>query len=110
MKNTWLLVISFLVAFGTNAQQVDLKKSPWHIVTAYSADYSGIALANGKIGLLSSDKPFKVESIILNNVYDEFMFDSISKCVTSRIVKGINFANLEMVVDGEKVTEKKIGR
>ena len=108
MKNTWLLVISFLVAFGANAQQVDLKKSPWHIVTAYSADYSGIALANGKIGLLSSDKPFKVESIILNNVYDEFMFDSISKCVTSRIVKGINFANLEMVVDGEKVTEKNI--
>ena len=108
MKNTWLLVISFLVAFGANAQQVNLKKSPWHIVTAYSADYSGIALANGKIGLLSSDKPFKVESIILNNVYDEFMFDSISKCVTSRIVKGINFANLEMVVDGEKVTEKNI--
>jgi len=108
MKNTWLLVISFLVAFGANAQHVDLKKSPWHIVTAYSADYSGIALANGKIGLLSSDKPFKVESIMLNNVYDEFMFDSISKCVTSRIVKGINFANLEMVVDGEKVTEKNI--
>ena len=108
MKNTLLLVISFLLTLGANAQQVDLKKSPWHIVTAYSADYSGIALANGKIGLLSSDKPFKVESIILNNVYDEFMFDSIGKCVTSRIVKGINFANLEMVVDGEKVTEKNI--
>ena len=108
IKNTWLLVISFLMTLGANAQQVDLKKSPWHIVTAYSADYSGIALANGKIGLLSSDKPFKVASIILNNVYDEFMFDSIGKCVTSRIVKGINFANLEMVIDGEKVTEKNI--
>ena len=108
IKNTWLLVISFLLTLGANAQQVDLKKSPWHIVTAYSADYSGIALANGKIGLLSSDKPFKVASIILNNVYDEFMFDSIGKCVTSRIVKGINFANLEMVIDGEKVTEKNI--
>lgn len=108
MKNICILVLSVFTIFGANAQKSDLKNSPWHIVTEYSADYSGIALANGRIGLLSSNKPFQVESIILNNVYDEFMFDSINKCVTSRVLKGVNFANLEIVVDGVKITEKDI--
>lgn len=108
MKKNWLFIYILLVTFGATAQQYDIKNSPWHIVTSYCADYSGIALANGKIGLLSSNKPFKVESIILNNVYDEYMFDSINKCVTSRVLKGINFANLEMVIDGENITERNI--
>lgn len=108
MKNIFILLLSVFAAFGTKGQTFNLKNSPWHIVSEYNTDYSGIALANGRLGLLSSNKPFEIESIILNNVYDEYMFDSINKCITSRVLKGINFANLKLTVDNEKLTDKNI--
>lgn len=93
-----LMNVSF---YAVNAQ--DLANSPWHITATNFKNYSGITLANGRIGLLPSEKPFQVEQIILNNV-----FDKESPLGVSKILLGMNFGNLEVEIDGEKITETNI--
>lgn len=108
MRKHWLILITLSLNILVQAQKTSVDASPWHIVATDFPNYSGIALANGRIGLLSSAKPFQTESLILNNVFDEYMFDSINQCVTSRVMHGINFAQLDMSIDGELLTEKNI--
>lgn len=75
----------------------------WHISTTNAQNYTGIVVANGRFGILPSEKPFEVEHIILNNV-----FDKASVLGVSRVLKGMNFGNLELEINGEKVTENNI--
>jgi trehalose/maltose hydrolase-like predicted phosphorylase len=89
-----LLQIS-LVAFGQSDE--------WNISTSNKSDYTGIAIANGRIGMLSSNKPLEIQHIILNNVYEK---DPDLKI--SQIVLGMNFGNLEIYIDGEKISDDNI--
>lgn len=97
MKNIFL--ISFLMAglclYGQN--------DGWHITTTDKTDYTGIAIANGRIGILTSDKPLEVQHVVLNNVYD---VDPSQK--VSQVLHGMNFGNLDMYIDGEKITTENI--
>ena len=76
---------------------------PWSISSGKVDAYTGIVAANGRIGILPEDKPFEVRSIILNNVYDKE-----SQLGVSKILLGMNFGNLEMEIDGVKITEKNV--
>ena len=98
MKKLWLLV--FLVTFFTKAQE---NNEGWTLSTGKTDKYTGIVAANGRIGILPLDKPFEVESIILNNVYDK-----ASTLGVSRILLGMNFGNLEMKIDGEQITAENV--
>ena len=60
-------------------------------------------MANGRIGMLTSVEPLSIQHIILNNVYD---VDSVLK--VSQILQGMNFGNLDMYIDGEKVTRANV--
>lgn len=91
----------FLLLGKAQAQQ----NSPWHITATNSTDYVGIALANGRIGLMPSEKPLEVKSLILNHV-----FDKESPLGVSKLLLGINFANLELQIDGEKVDESNTSK
>ncbi|MGC1515906.1 MAG: glycoside hydrolase family 65 protein, partial [Maribacter sp.] len=75
----------------------------WHISTTENSNYTGIAIANGRIGMLSSSKPLQIQHVVLNNVYD---VDPNLK--VSQILHGMNFGNLDMYIDGEKITEDNI--
>lgn len=75
----------------------------WHISTNNSKNYTAVVVANGRIGILPSAKPFEVEHIILNNVYEKESVLGVSK-----ILAGMNFGNLDITIDGEKVTEQNI--
>jgi trehalose/maltose hydrolase-like predicted phosphorylase len=98
MKKKLLLLI--MVSTMLNAQQ---DKDGWTITADKVADYTGIIAANGRIGILPSDKPFEVSSIILNNVYDKESALGVSK-----ILMGMNFGNLNIEIDGELITEANI--
>lgn len=75
----------------------------WQITVGKTDKYTGIVAANGRIGILPEDKPFKTKLIILNNVYDkEFPLG------VSRILRGMNFGNLEVEIDGEQITQQNI--
>jgi len=86
---------SILAQVNTNAS--------WYITATDTSNYVGITLANGRMGLLPSEKPFTVSSIILNNVYDKGSAQGVSK-----ILKGLNFANIDISIDGVKVDETNI--
>lgn len=97
MKAIVLMLWSWvsLTAFGQN--------DGWNISTTQRDNYTGIVVANGRIGMLPSARPLEVEHIILNNVYDRE-----SPLGVSKILEGMNFGNLELTVDGERVTEDNI--
>jgi trehalose/maltose hydrolase-like predicted phosphorylase len=75
----------------------------WHISTTNNSDYTGIAIANGRIGMLSAPEPLKIQHIVLNNVYD---VDPNLK--VSQILHGMNFGNLDLYIDGEQITSSNI--
>ncbi len=77
--------------------------SLWEIRATNPENYVGIALSNGRIGLMPSSEPFQVKSIILNNVYDRESENGVSK-----ILPGINFSNLDVVIDGDTVKQSNI--
>ncbi len=79
------------------------QENNWVISSGKVDQYTGIVTANGRIGILPEDKPFKTKSIILNNVYDKE-----SPLGVSKILLGMNFANMDLTVDGELVTESNI--
>lgn len=99
MKKT-LFIISMILPTVLWSQ---IDPSGWTLSTGKVDNYTGIVAANGRIGILPEDKPFEVRSIILNNV-----FDKESQLGVSKILLGMNFGNLEMEIDGEKITEKNI--
>ncbi|MEA1784988.1 glycoside hydrolase family 65 protein [Arenibacter sp. GZD96] len=75
----------------------------WSISASKVEKYTGIVTANGRIGILPEDKPFQTKSIILNNVYDKE-----SPLGVSKILLGMNFANLEVEIDGERITAQNV--
>jgi len=97
MKNILFAILS-LISVAVIAQH-----DGWNISTTNAENYTGIVVANGRIGILPSEKPFGVEQIILNNVYDKG-----GELDVSKILIGMNFGNLEIEIDGEKVTEATI--
>ncbi|MFO8146532.1 MAG: glycosyl hydrolase family 95 catalytic domain-containing protein [Bacteroidota bacterium] len=99
MKNLYFLTI---VIFSTTLWSQS-PEDPWSISSGKVDAYTGIVAANGRIGILPEDKPFEVRSIILNNVYDKE-----SQLGVSKILLGMNFGNLEMEIDEEKITESNV--
>ena len=75
----------------------------WNIYTTATKNYTGIVMANGRIGILPTENPFQTKQIILNNVYDKE-----SPMGVSKILQGMNFGNLELEIDGEKITKNNI--
>jgi len=88
--------------FGIGTRQTG-ENDLWQIRATDPTNYVGIALSNGRIGMVPSAEPFRVKSIILNNVYDRAAANDVSK-----ILEGINFANLDLVIDGDTVRQSNI--
>ncbi len=94
----YLLFLLLLSASWVNAQN-----DGWHITTDSPTDYTGLAIANGRIGMLTSEKPLEIQHVVLNNVYD---VDPVLK--VSQVLLGMNFGNLDLSIDGEAVTAANI--
>ena len=92
MKHVVIVLLS-LSGIVANAQN-----DGWHITTTSQEPYTGIAMSNGRIGMLTSVEPFRVKHTVLNNVYD---VDPVLK--VSQIVHGMDFGNLDVYVDGERL-------
>jgi trehalose/maltose hydrolase-like predicted phosphorylase len=75
------------------------KDKGWVISAQKTKNYAGITVANGRIGVLPSKEPFKINSIILNNV-----FEKESELGVSKIVEAPHFMDLNVYVDGELIT------
>lgn len=99
MKKQIILLLTILICSNLKAQE-----NGWEISTKnINADYTGIAIANGRIGMLSSKKPFQIKHIVLNNVYDVD-----PNLEVSQILHGMNFGNLDVYIDKELISEQNI--
>ena len=59
---------------STASRQAPPAGDAWHIVADNidPANYYGITVANGMIGLVSSPEPMKVKDVVLNGAYDNY--------------------------------------
>ena len=79
------------------------KDDSWTLsATDTAGRYYAIPIANGSIGLMTAKEPFKVKSVILNNVYD-----ARSNRV-STMFDNLNPFCLEVAVDGEVLTSANV--
>ena len=88
-----LAIILILMCFNSSRAQ-SISNSPWHISANENLNYTGVSVANGRIGIVPSAEPGKTKTIILNNVYDKE-----SEFGVSKVLLGINFANLELIIN-----------
>jgi trehalose/maltose hydrolase-like predicted phosphorylase len=67
------------------------------------ANYHGVTVANGMIGLVSSSEPMKVKDVVLNGAYDTY-----GRGRVDNILKGFNFMNMTLDVDGKRIDAKAV--
>lgn len=67
------------------------------------ANYYGVTVANGMIGLVSSPEPMKVKDVVLNGVFDYYQRGRVSN-----ILKTFNHVNMNLDVDGQRIGQKQI--
>lgn len=104
MKKSIILPGIFFLFFSltkTGAQSVDLWK-----ITATSIDpanYYGITVANGMLGIVSSPEPFKVKDVVLAGAYDLY-----GRGRVSNFLRSFNLLNSYLEVDGKRIDKNNI--
>ena len=95
MKKASLTIAALLLAAGIRAAAGD----GWTLSTQSRDNYTGISLANGTVGIVTSQKLFGVSHILLNGVYDRGdAYDGVSNAVFAP-----NFMNVTMKLDGHEI-------
>jgi len=67
------------------------------------ANYYGITVANGMIGIVSSPEPFKVKNVVLAGAYDLYGRGRVSNFLNS-----FNLLNMYLEIDGRRIDIKNI--
>src|SRR5688572_10560666 len=96
-------MIRFLIAFLVPFQL--LSQDAWTVESAsINPDkYYGVTVANGMVGIVSSAEPLKVKDVVLNGVYDYYQRGRVSN-----ILKTFNHVNMNLDVDGKRITAADI--
>lgn len=101
MKFTTLAFFLFIFTFSLSAQDA------WHVVAKdiNPANYYGVTVANGMVGIVSAPEPMRVKDVVLNGVYDYYQRGRVSN-----ILKTFNHVNMNLDVDGRRIGRKDISR
>jgi trehalose/maltose hydrolase-like predicted phosphorylase len=93
------LLITLSASLGSYAQ------NPWVIKADKidPANYYGITVANGMIGVVSSPEPFKVKNVVLAGAYDQYGRGRVSNFLNS-----FNLLNMYLEVDGKRLDAKMV--
>ncbi len=78
-------------------------QDPWKISAAHidPANYYGITVANGMIGIVSSPEPFKVKEVVLAGAYDLY-----GRGRVSNFLRSFNLLNMYLDIDGKRIDGK----
>lgn len=89
----------FVFSVAATAQNIH----PWKISTINinPANYYGITVANGMIGVVSSPEPFKVKEVVLAGAYDLY-----GRGRVSNFLKSFNLLNSYLEIDGKRIDGK----
>ncbi len=92
-------ILTFLGFADLNAQD------PWKIstTTINPANYYGITVANGMIGVVSSPEPFKVKDVVLAGAYDQY-----GRGRVSNFLRSFNLLNMQFGIDGKNIAASDV--
>ena len=96
-----LPIFSCLVLLCTCAFAQD----PWKITASKinPANYYGITVANGMLGIVSSPEAFKVKDVVLAGAYDLY-----GRGRVSNFLKSFNLLNMYMEIDGRRLSNADV--
>jgi len=90
--------------FQMSSAQMTSGINPWVISAVPDpANYSGVTVANGMIGIVSSPQPFQVKDVVLAGAYDLY-----GRGRVSNFLKSFNLLNMHFNVDGAETNAKNI--
>ncbi|MCS3736190.1 glycosyl hydrolase family 95 catalytic domain-containing protein [Mucilaginibacter dorajii] len=98
---TWCSLLTLSISMTVKAQDIN----PW-VVKADKIDpanYYGITVANGMIGIVSAPEPFKVKNVVLAGAYDLYGRGRVSNFLNS-----FNLLNMYLEIDGRRIDAKNI--
>src|SRR5580693_10479236 len=99
LKRLLLSYFLLLISYFSFAQD------PW-IINADKIDpanYYGITVANGMIGIVSSPEPFKVKNVVLAGAYDLYGRGRVSNFLNS-----FNLLNMYLEINNRRIDAKNI--
>jgi trehalose/maltose hydrolase-like predicted phosphorylase len=103
MKNAlkWYFLLSLWIPCRLSAQGID----PWKVRAEKidPANYYGVTVANGMIGVVSSPEPFKVKNVVLAGAYDLYGRGRVSNFLNS-----FNLLNMYLEINGKRIDSKNI--
>lgn len=75
-------------------------QDPWKITvpSVNPANYYGVTVANGMIGIVSSPEPFKVKEVVLAGAYDQY-----GRGRVSNFLRSFNLLNMQLGIDGRNI-------
>jgi trehalose/maltose hydrolase-like predicted phosphorylase len=96
-----LLLIGLWCTLSPKAQ------NPWKITAAQinTAQYYGITVANGMLGIVSAPEPFKVKEVVLAGAYDTYGRGRVSNFIPS-----FNLLNMRFDIDGRGIDAGNISQ
>ena len=90
--------------FQISSAQIASGINPWVISAVPDpANYYGVTVANGMIGIVSSPQPFQVKDVVLAGAYDLY-----GRGRVSNFLKSFNLLNMHFNVDGAETNAKNI--
>lgn len=93
------ILLSLFLAAGISLLYAQ-KPDAWKITADQinPANYYGITVANGMIGIVSSPEPFKVKDVVLAGAYDLY-----GRGRVSNFLRSFNLLNMQMDIDGRRI-------
>src|SRR5579863_340104 len=86
--------------FQISLAQTSSGINPWVISAVPDpANYYGVTVANGMIGIVSSPQPFQVKDVVLAGAYDLY-----GRGRVSNFLKSFNLLNMHFSVDGKDIS------
>src|SRR5688572_6398334 len=91
-NSTLLLFVFFFMIPFVSVQAQDL----WILkADDINGRYYGETVANGSVGIVTSNAPFKIQDVVLAGVYDLY-----GRGRVSNFLKGFNLLNMRFQIDG----------
>jgi trehalose/maltose hydrolase-like predicted phosphorylase len=96
MKKLILISFTLLLTVCSIAQSID----PWKIEAKNwdTKNYYGVTVANGMVGIVSAQEPFKVKDVVLAGAYDLY-----GRGRVSNFLRSFNLLNMQVSINGEQI-------
>ena len=101
MRSKVIVLLCIISCQWTIAQEAD----PWKLTASKinSANYYGVTVANGMIGIVSAPEPFRVKDVVLAGAYDQY-----GRGRVSNFLKSFNLLNMTMDIDGARINASNV--